>query len=137
MGLAGRFIASASAGDGFSVGLRRRSGRERAAETVNYRIRAGQLAAYSASLEASDGAYFLFTAGGGGNFIPTEKKMEDQAEFVRWWDENVRPDGRPPKTVSAQKQLSVDEAEDQTGITKLQAHKWRRRLKEPDAPTGA
>jgi hypothetical protein len=63
--------------------------------------------------------------------------MEDQAEFVRWWDENVRPDGRPPKTVSAQKQLSVDEAEDQTGITKLQAHKWRRRLKEPDAPTGA
>jgi len=44
--------------------------------------------------------------------------------------------GRPPKTVSAQKQLSVDEAEDQTGITKLQAHKWRR-LKEPDGPTGA
>ena len=38
-----------------------------------------------------------------------EKKMEDQTEFVRWWDENVRPANRP-KTVSGQKQLSVEQA---------------------------
>ncbi len=36
------------------------------------------------------------------------------------------------RDVSGQKhRLSVDDAEALTGFTKLQAHKWRRRLKEP------
>ena len=61
-----------------------------------------------------------------------EQKMRDQADFVAWWDANVRPDGRPPKTVSGQIQLSVTEAESQSGITKLQTSKWRRRLVEPE-----
>ena len=57
--------------------------------------------------------------------------MEDQAEFVRWWGETVADRGRPKK-VSGRKLLSVEDAENATGITKLQTHKWRRRLKEPE-----
>ena len=61
-----------------------------------------------------------------------EQKLEDQAEFVRWWAENVRPRGRPDEIVSAQKRLSVEKAEEATGITKLQTFKWRRRLTDPE-----
>ena len=60
-----------------------------------------------------------------------EKKMEDQTEFVRWWDENVRPAGQG-RNVAEQRQYSVEEAESLTGITKQQVSKWRRRLKEPE-----
>ena len=59
-----------------------------------------------------------------------EKKMEDQTEFVRWWDENIRPAGQGNNAV--QRYLSKDEAETQTGITQQQVSKWRRRLKEPE-----
>ncbi len=56
-----------------------------------------------------------------------EKKMEDQSEFVRWWDENVR---RPGQGNNADRRyLSVDQAEDLAGITQQQVSKWRRRLK--------
>ena len=49
------------------------------------------------------------------------KKLWDPAEFVQWWNENVRD----------KRHLTVAEAEEQTGITKQQVFKWRRRLKEP------
>jgi len=62
--------------------------------------------------------------------IAVEKKMEDQAEFVRWWDENVRPAGQGNN--AGRRYLSKDEADDQTGITQQQVSKWRRRLKEPE-----
>ena len=60
-----------------------------------------------------------------------EQKMEDQAEFVGWWKENVRPAGQG-RNVAEQRQYSVEEAEALTGITKQQVSKWRRRLKEPE-----
>ena len=63
--------------------------------------------------------------------LSIDKKIEDQTEFVRWSDEKVAGRGRPEK-VSGQKLLSVADAEEQTGITKLQVHKWRRRLKDPE-----
>ena len=47
-----------------------------------------------------------------------DKKLEDPAAFVRWWNENVRD----------KRHLTVAEAEEQTGITKQQVFKWRRRL---------
>ncbi len=50
-----------------------------------------------------------------------DKKLEDPAEFVRWWNENVRD----------KRYLTVAEAEEQTGVTKKQVVTWRRRLKEP------
>jgi hypothetical protein len=60
------------------------------------------------------------------------RKLEDQAEFVRWWAENVRPGGRPTETVTGQLQFSAEEAEGSTGINKHQVSKWRRRLNEPE-----
>jgi hypothetical protein len=64
-----------------------------------------------------------------------DKKLEDQAEFVRWWDQKVQPRGRVVK-VSDQKLLSVEEVERLTSITNLQKHKWARRLKDPEKYRG-
>lgn len=58
-----------------------------------------------------------------------EKKIEDQTEFVRWWEENVRPNTRP-KTNADQRYLTVAQAETQTGITQQQVSKWGQRLKD-------
>lgn len=56
-------------------------------------------------------------------------KLDDQEEFVRWWDESVRRDGRPSKTVADQGPfLAVEAAEDLTNITKQQVSKWKKRL---------
>ena len=62
-----------------------------------------------------------------------ERKMADQTEFVRWWDEAVAPNRHshaPDRSLRAA--TSVDQAEEQTGITKQQVSKWRRRFKEPE-----
>jgi hypothetical protein len=67
--------------------------------------------------------------------IAVEKKMEDQAEFVRWWDETVgarHGAGRGNKNNADQGCFSKEQAETQTGITQQQVSKWRRRLKEPE-----
>ncbi len=64
-----------------------------------------------------------------------DKKMEDQAEFVRWWDETVgirHGAGRGNKNNADPRSFSKDEAEDLTDITQQQVSKWRRRLKEPE-----
>ncbi len=41
--------------------------------------------------------------------------MEDQTEFVGWWDENVRDKGK--RENNADQRYFVEQAEDQTGIT--------------------
>ena len=65
-----------------------------------------------------------------------EKKMEDQTEFVRWWEEKVTPGQSPgrsgKKSNADQRLISKDEAETLTDITQQQTSKWRRRLKEPE-----
>ena len=63
-----------------------------------------------------------------------DQKMEDQAEFVRWWDETVSVNqsaGRGNKTRTDQRTFSMEDAESQTGISHQQVSKWRQRLKDP------
>ncbi len=62
-------------------------------------------------------------------------KLEDQTEFVRWWDEKVTVNhgaGRSNKKNAVPGSFSVSEAEKQTKISQQQVSKWRRRLQEPD-----
>lgn len=59
-----------------------------------------------------------------------EAKMQEQAEFVVWWRENVRPDGRPPKTGAERGRFLRDDAEAQTGISHQQVSKWAKRLQD-------
>ncbi len=59
--------------------------------------------------------------------------MEDQTEFVRWWDENVqRPGGDRKKHSDRPGRMKSKDATQLTGITESQVSKWRRRLKEPE-----
>jgi hypothetical protein len=62
-----------------------------------------------------------------------EKKIEEQTEFVRWWDEGVGVrhglnhhsiDNADPGS------LSKSDAEDLTGISQQQVSRWRKRLKD-------
>ena len=62
--------------------------------------------------------------------IAIAQKMEDQTEFVRWWQETVTPNRAPDKKRRAA--LSKEDAEKQTGIMQQQVSKWLRRLKEPE-----
>ena len=57
-----------------------------------------------------------------------DAKLEHQAEFVGWWREKVRGDGRPSKTVSVRGQLTVESAEELTGISKQQVSRWASKL---------
>lgn len=52
------------------------------------------------------------------------------AEFVAWWREKVRGDGRPSKTVADRGQLSATDAESLTGITKQQVSRWAKALED-------
>lgn len=52
------------------------------------------------------------------------------AEFVAWWRETVRGDGRPSKTVAVRGQLSATDAESLTGITKQQVSRWAKALED-------
>ena len=65
-----------------------------------------------------------------------EKKMEDQTEFVWWWDEKVwrkgGSDGYQADNADHGYRYSAAEATDLTGITQQQVSKWRRRLQEPE-----
>ncbi len=59
-----------------------------------------------------------------------EKKMEDQTEFVRWWDENVqRPGGDRKKHSDRPGRMKSKDATQLTGITVSQVSNLRRRLK--------
>lgn len=55
-------------------------------------------------------------------------KIADQTEFVQWWAEHVRK-GRP-KSNADSALLSVDQAEELTGIAQPQVSKWAKRLKD-------
>ena len=64
-----------------------------------------------------------------------EQKLEDQAEFVRWWDASVTPNKGGDRISGNQHRrpaFLVADAEKQTGIIQLQVLKWRRRLKDPE-----
>jgi hypothetical protein len=58
-----------------------------------------------------------------------EQKIEDQTEFVRWWDEKVRPPGRQPNNPDLD-YLAVDHAEEISGIVQSTVSKWRSRLED-------
>lgn len=60
-----------------------------------------------------------------------EAKIDEQAEFVRWWDERVRPAGQGIVAGSATF-LSTDDAERLTGFDKKRVSRIRKRLKDPD-----
>ena len=57
-----------------------------------------------------------------------EKKVEDQTEFVRWWDDSVR--GKGKRANVADRGHFVEDVENLTGITKQQVSKWGQRLKD-------
>jgi len=62
--------------------------------------------------------------------IAVDQKIEDQTEFVRWWKEKVRSQGEARKENPDPHFLSVDVAEDLTGIAQPQVSKWGTRLRD-------
>jgi phage N-6-adenine-methyltransferase len=63
-----------------------------------------------------------------------DAKIEDQREFVRWWDENVgvrHGAGRGNKNNADPRSFSAEDAEAETGISQQQVSKWRKWLKKP------
>lgn len=60
-----------------------------------------------------------------------DQKIEEQAEFVRWWDDNIGPNKgtRTDIVTDTVTKLSADRAEELTGIGKMQVSRWRKRLK--------
>jgi hypothetical protein len=66
-----------------------------------------------------------------------DQKIEEQKEFVDWWKESVRGDGRPRETVADRGPLTVERAEDLTKITKQQVSRWRTKLKDKPSYRGA
>jgi len=53
-----------------------------------------------------------------------EHKIEQQAEFVRWWRETVQRAGQPEKnSPGSARILSLEAAEEHTGITHQQVSK--------------
>ena len=68
--------------------------------------------------------------------IAIEQKIEDQAEFVGWWADNITPRHRPGrggnKSNADQHSISREIAEDLTGISQPQVSKWRKGLKNPN-----
>jgi len=59
-----------------------------------------------------------------------DQKIEEQAEFVRWWHEKVREKGQ--KSNSAVPRYFVTDAEKLTGITHQQVSKWKKWVRQPD-----
>jgi hypothetical protein len=60
-----------------------------------------------------------------------DAKLDEQAEFVRWWDESVRRPGgntRSPIIVSRPDTMDVAAATAETDVTKLQVSRWRKSL---------
>jgi ParB family chromosome partitioning protein len=58
-----------------------------------------------------------------------DEKIEQQREFVGWWDGAITPNRTRKSVVAERPQLNCDRAEELTGITKEQVSKWRRWLK--------
>lgn len=59
-------------------------------------------------------------------------KIEDQREFVAWWDEHVRSAGNPAITQD-RGELAWREAEAEAGIRNQQVSRWRKALADPVA----
>ncbi len=64
-----------------------------------------------------------------------DQKLEDQSEFVRWWEETVTPNKGGDRKSKNQIPRSADlismpKAEDLTAIRNQQVSKWRRRLQQ-------
>lgn len=58
-------------------------------------------------------------------------KIEDQAEFVGWWDEKVGKGwGGDRGKVTDRVTLSREDAEASTGITRMQVSRWRKHLRD-------
>lgn len=63
-----------------------------------------------------------------------DTKLDDQEEFVRWWAETVRRDGRPSETSAEPGTfLTMPAAEDLTKIRNQQVSRWRKRLQDRPA----
>lgn len=61
-----------------------------------------------------------------------DQKVEEQVEFVRWWDDNIGANqgARTDIVTDTVTKLSADRAEELTGIGKMQVSRWRKRLKD-------
>ena len=59
-----------------------------------------------------------------------EQKIEEQREFVEWWEKSVTPNRSPDR--NNRSVISVADAEKTSGISAMQVSRWRRRLREPD-----
>lgn len=64
-----------------------------------------------------------------------DQKIEEQAEFVKWWDDNigVRHGAGRGKKSADRGTFSMDDAEELTGITNQQVSRWRKRLADIEA----
>lgn len=58
------------------------------------------------------------------------EKIEQQKQFVGWWERNVRGPGK--SNSSRPGIIGAGDAEAQTGISAIQVSKWRKRLASPD-----
>lgn len=59
-------------------------------------------------------------------------KIEDQKEFVFWWQGTVRAANPPNKTIAGPQQLTRVDAEEITGIKNYQVCRWRNSLKDEE-----
>jgi len=61
-----------------------------------------------------------------------DRKIEEQAEFVRWWDENVSIGWGGDRSKNSDTVfLKRSDAESATGISQVQVSRWRKRLDDP------
>jgi hypothetical protein len=60
------------------------------------------------------------------------RKIEEQQEFVRWWDENVSVRySKNQHVVISDSEMTKDRAESATGISAVQVSRWRKHLRDP------
>lgn len=65
-----------------------------------------------------------------------EKKLDDQEDFVRWWQESVRGPGRHGNSRRTGR-ITSEDALGLTGISEKQVSKWAKRLAKRDDYRGA
>lgn len=59
-----------------------------------------------------------------------EQKIEEQIEFVGWWNDNVGVFKGRPKNNAGPRSFSAGEAEEILGIRVMQISRWAKRLKD-------
>lgn len=60
-----------------------------------------------------------------------DEKIEEQAEFVQWWSENVSANHGGNRKSRDLRTCSLADAEAATGISNQQVSRWRKRLSDP------